>query len=129
MKQTIAQALNAAILAREACRKSGNDEWEERWNARIDAIMESAPSGSGFDMGTQLGDGASPTRLVFATSFHHMKHGMYDGWTEHLVKVTPTFEGLDIKVSGRNRDGIKEFIIDTFGNWLNQPVPEIAWKE
>jgi hypothetical protein len=99
-------------------------EWFDRWTDYIDSLMEQMPSGSGFDSGTKINLGASHAeKLVFTTSFHHMNDcGMYDGWTDHTVTVTPSFSGFILRVSGRNRNDIKEYIGDTFHEALNQTV-------
>src|SRR6185369_12291929 len=56
----------------------------DRHQARLDAILQTAPSGSGFDSGTTLDDSSTPERLKFNTAFHHMsEHGFYTGWTHH----------------------------------------------
>lgn len=87
--------------------------------ARI--IRDLAPSGSGFDNGTILdNDKTRDNRLVFSTSFHHMNDvGMYDGWTKHEVIVYPTFYGYALRVTGRNRNNIKEHISEVFRNFLD----------
>ena len=95
-------------------------------------VKEHMPSGSGFDRGTTLnfdmceraGDpNACPHMLVFDTAFHHMdEHGGYSGWTEHKVIVTPTFLGPVLRVTGRDRDGIKEYIADQFHWAINHKV-------
>ena len=87
-------------------------------------VREYMPSGSGFDAGTELViDVCDASTLVFKTAFHHMdEHGGYDGWSEHKVKVTAEFGGFDIYVGGRDRDGIKEYIGETFCYALNQEV-------
>lgn len=100
-------------------------------------LKEHLPSGSGFDAGTQLDSDSCevknrefPGRLWFETSYHHMdEHGGYDGWTEHNVVVVPVFGGFDIKVSGINKNGIKDDIAEVFHNVLSTeveyaPVPE-----
>ena len=87
----------------------------------IDEIMSTAPSGSGFDSGTELNrEETRCNRLVFNTSFHHMNEcGMYSGWSEHSVIVTPDLTtDIDIRVTGRNRDEIKDYIAETFSQWL-----------
>jgi hypothetical protein len=85
--------------------------------------METAPSGSGFDNGTQIDRDRSDV-LIFSTSFHHMDEaGGYDGWTEHTVRVKPSLAwGFDLTVSGRDRNGIKDYIADVFSPWLNEMV-------
>jgi hypothetical protein len=75
------------------------------------------PSGSGFDSGTQFDyDKSTPEKLVFHTTFHHMnENGMYDGWTEHTVTVTPSFVlGYHVKITGRNKNNIIEYINECF---------------
>lgn len=112
-------AIASAMLARANCERSGNSEWFDRHTDRIlDLVREHAPSGSGFDSGTSFSfDASRPDRLVFFTSFHHMsEHGYYDGWSEHTVIVTPDFSGVNIRVTGRDRNDIKDYIGEVFHN-------------
>ena len=90
---------------------------------RLGKLMETAPSGSGFDNGTTVELGRNGT-LLFNTSFHHMNDGgYYDGWTEHTVRVKPTLAwSFDLTVSGRNRNDIKDYIAEVFDTWLREPV-------
>src|ERR1700733_9988314 len=78
------------------CQRSWNKEWEEKHGERLRHLVELLPSGSGFDNGTKLDTIASNAeKLVFTTAFHHMnENGYYDGWTEHTVYVTPSFDGI-----------------------------------
>lgn len=48
--------------------------------------------------------------------------GMYVGWTEHTITVTPSFIGLNVKVSGRNRNEIKDYIADHFSDCLETEI-------
>ena len=89
-----------------------------------DLIQQYLPSGSGFNNGTQLNlDKSSASKLVFETSFHHMsEHGYYTKWTDHTVTVRPAFQGLDIRVSGRNHNDIKDYIAECFYCCLTENV-------
>jgi hypothetical protein len=120
------QILARAIGARNRCEVTGNTEWFGRWSARISELLESFPSGSGFDSGTKLDDSSTPEKLVFTTAFHHMNDGgMYDGWTEHSVIVTPSLEmGYSMRVTGRDRNDIKQYIFECFGFELDKECPE-----
>ena len=83
------------------------------------------PHGSGFDAGTQLDwDASHAEKLVFTTAYHHMNdNGYYDGWTEHLVTVTPSLaHGFHMRISGRNRNDIKDYIGDEFQHALGRNV-------
>jgi hypothetical protein len=91
-------------------------------------IKEHLPSGSGFDNGTTLDFSKSTPvidkfcrikKIVFSTSFHHMnEHGSYDGWTEHNVIITPDWHGFHLRVTGKDKNGIKDYIADCFHNAL-----------
>ena len=61
---------------------------------KLNAIMQSSPSGSGIDSGTKLDlDANTGGKLVFNTDFHHMnEHGYYDGWSNHQVIVRPCLQ-------------------------------------
>ena len=108
----------ASILrAMQNCVQSGNDEWHTRHGARLEEISKLLPSGSGFDSGSKINlDESRIDRLVIHTSFHHMdEYGGYDGWSEHDVIVTPSLEcGFDLRVTGRDRNDIKEYIAEVF---------------
>jgi hypothetical protein len=109
------------------CDESGNEKWRDIWAERILVLAsENLPSGSGFDNGSEFSlDESRPDRLIFSTSFHHMdENGFYDGWTEHRVIVTPSFvHGFDVKVTGRDKRQIKDYIGDCFHDALSRPVP------
>lgn len=103
--------------------------WIDKHTERIHNLVGNhMPSGSGFDQGTGLDlDASHADKLVFTTSYHHMNDGgMYDGWTEHTVTVTPSFNGLNIRVSGRNRNDIKEYIRDCFDSALETELTGVC---
>lgn len=81
---------------------------------------EYLPSGSGFDRGTTIDlNNSRADRIVLHTAFHHTNdHGTYTGWTEHDVIVTPAFIGVNLRVTGVDRRGIKGHISATFHDVL-----------
>lgn len=96
----------------------------------IDIIKNRLPHGSGFDNGVFLNYTKSmhPNEcIVFNTSFHHMnENGFYDGWTEHTITVKACFYGLDITVSGQNKNDIKGYIEEQFYYALMEEMPKEA---
>jgi len=119
--QLIARAGDAA----DNCAKNGNEEWRQAWQELLEKCEELLPSGSGFDAGTAI-EHASAKKIVLRTSFHHMNEsGFYDGWTEHVVTITPNLvTEFELKISGRNRNGVKEYIAEVFYDVLRQ---EVVW--
>src|SRR5215469_16388627 len=93
MARYLYSELSTLIQARKNCQQSNNTEWFDRHSGTIQKLCKQhLPSGSGFDSGTKFDlDASRADKLVFHTSFHHMNEsGMYDGWTEHTVTVTPS---------------------------------------
>ena len=114
--------LARAIGARLNCIAKGNQEWKGRHEDRIEELAKELPSGSGFDSGTKVDlDRSSGEVIVLTTAYHHMnENGFYDGWTEHVVKVVASLQfGFRLKISGPNRNGIKEMMYDEFNYALD----------
>lgn len=118
MPRKVYQAIAETIQALWKCQESVNEEWCARHRDRIKTLCDAVlPHGSGFDNGSEIDlDRSKPERLVFTTAFHHMDpNGHYDGWTDHTVIVTPSLVfGFELRVTGRNRDEIKDHIHECF---------------
>ncbi len=119
------QHLASSVQARLNCAASGNAEWLQKHSDNIlSAVHYLMPSGSGIDGGTILDlISQSPNRLVFYCSFHHMDEGGYDGWTDHTIIVTPDLaHGFDLRVTGRDRNEIKDYLAEVYHAALSQDV-------
>ena len=106
-----------------------NAQWGDIARTRLGQLVNMLPSGSGIDCGTKLVS-ASATKIVLECSFHHMdEHGYYDGWTKHRITVRPTFDSIDISVSGRNRNDIKEYLHEVYSLALAENIVETVDPE
>lgn len=96
-------------------------------------VKDTAPSGSGIDTGTKINlEKSSANKLVFEFGFHHMnENGFYDGWTEHTAIVTPSLTSqFDLRITGRNRNDIKDYLHDTFYWWLSDTITtDTCWND
>jgi hypothetical protein len=90
--------------------------WVSRHDDVIQDLLKDLPHGSGLDAGVEFEPKEStPQKLVFYTSFHHMNdNGYYDGWTDHKLIITPLFGGFDIRITGKNKRQIKEYLSQLF---------------
>ncbi|NCC74709.1 MAG: hypothetical protein EOM06_15130 [Sphingobacteriia bacterium] len=124
MKQTVASEIYSRLQAIESCKKAGNTEWEDKHSEALRIIEKDIlPSGSGIDCGTKIDRDFKPNKIKLICSFHHMdENGYYDGWTEHVITVTPVFDGINIKISGKNKNFIKEYLADVYFTALSQTV-------
>lgn len=101
-----------------------NAQWGPIARKRLDQLVNMLPSGCGIDCGTKLVS-ASASRIVLECSFHHMNDcGYYDGWTEHRITVRPTFDGMELTISGRNRNDIKEYLHEVYALALSENIVE-----
>jgi hypothetical protein len=117
--QHIARKMDAYIR----CMESPDSGWTNIHRESIESLVESyMPSGSGIDAGISFDfANSSPNKLIFAFGFHHMnENGYYDGWTAHKLIVSPSLAfGMDMRITGRNRNYIKEYLYQTFEYALN----------
>lgn len=132
--QPIYQRIAHLLAAIENCEKAGNTEWEEKHRDRLKVIMNTAPSGSGWDLGTKIDNESTPEELVFYGAFHHLdENGTYAGWTKHTIIVRGSLLfGINVKVTGINRNDIKDYLGDLFHSWLMETAgnaAEIAERE
>jgi len=120
------QAFANAIVARQNCERSGNAEWKLKHTEAINALIRDCmPRGSGVDNGCTLDlDRSTGERLGFATAYHHTdESGCYDGWTEHSIIVRASLcYGFTVSVTGRNRNGIKDYLAELFQECLDADV-------
>ena len=114
------------LSAMENCRKANNHKWLTHWEDKIKKLVDFLPSGSGIDNGITLDADSTPEKLVFRFEFHHMNdNGFYDGWTDHKLIVKPSLQfGIDIRISGRDRNDIKNYLHDVFSHALTTSVWE-----
>lgn len=83
----------------------------------ISDLEKRLPYGSGFDNGSHVDlEKSTGEKIIITTDFHHMdENGYYDGWTEHKIIVTASLQwGFKIKVTGKDRNGIKDYIAEQF---------------
>jgi hypothetical protein len=127
MTETVATVLARTVDARLNCRKHGNAEWKIKHEQRLrDLVRNHLPSGSGWDSGTTIDlERSTGTKLVFTGGFHHMDdNGGYDVWTEHTITVRAhLFLDLDIEISGRDLNDVKDLLHGLFYEALQAPAP------
>ena len=115
------RTLAGAIGAYKRCVIDNNAEWEKKWKLLISHLESLLPSGFGLDSGCKIEvDESNDDKVVISTSYHHMdSSGGYDGWTSHKIILTPSFNGgFSIKVTGWDRNCIKDYLCDTFHSYF-----------
>lgn len=113
------QKIAYAIYAIE----KGKQPTKEFYLNRIDEIMNTAPHGSGIDDDIVLNRKSTERCLIFDIPFHFMNmNGFYERWYDFKAKVTPCLMfGFDLKITGRDPNGIKDYLYDVINDWLESP--------
>lgn len=104
----------------------GSCKTVDNFKAMQEFVLNTAPNGNGFNSGTTL-ERAGDNKIILSTSFHHMNEmSEYDGWTEHKITITPSLSArYHLKISGSNKNRIKDYISDIFHEYLSQDINEI----
>ena len=108
-----------------------HDRQPDLAESKLKNIMQSAPRGSGFNSGTVFrAEDSTRSKLVLCTEYHHMTDtGYYDGWTEHKITVrADLLHGYKMTISGRDRNGIKDYIAEVISYWLDSEVDWLTGK-
>lgn len=127
--QPLYRTLHSATVALQNCAERGMHAMHAAWSDAIAQVeRDLLPNNNGFDTKSSVDlDGTRDDRLVLCTAFHHMDDaGCYAGWTEHDIIVRPHLShGFTLRVTGRDRNGIKDYIGDTFHAALSAEVPAL----
>ena|SRR3990172_968558 len=120
---TLLKEIARTLYAYQNSIESGSKEWKATHLDHLHELEKQLPSGSGIDAGTKIDlEKSTPEKVVLHTSYHHMNDGgFYDGWTDHTVTVTASLAyKVQLKISGRNRREIKDYLYEVFQSTLLQ---------
>jgi len=122
--KTLIQEIAGTVNAYQNCIKSGNLDWVDKHKKHIEKLDKELPHGSGLDGNNYINiDECKDNKVVIYACYHHMnENGMYDGWTDHKLIITPSFNGIDIRITGQNRNDIKEYLNQVFYDCLMEMI-------
>lgn len=129
--KSLAQAIAQTIGSRNNCINSGNAEWLDNHERKIEnTLMPKLPSGSGIDSGNDLDyDKSTGEKLVINSAFHTMNDaGYYDGWVNYRVVVTASLQhGFDLDIIGnfssnKNAYDLEDYLYEVYDHALGSAV-------
>lgn len=129
MDRPLYKELSSLIQARNTCNTSNNQEWFKKHTETIHRLTTAhLPQGWSIELDRAIGTGTElvshADKLVFEGSYHHMNDvGYWDGWTDHIIVLTPSLlSDFNLRISGRNRNEIKDFLHDIFDTAMREDV-------
>ncbi len=115
------------------CTEKQNLEWRDNHMTSIlGLVREYMPRGSGIDNGVAFDfDASKKDKLVFTFGYHCMNDGgYYDGWIDYTLTVKPNLaRGYDMRITGRDYHGNKEYFYDLLADALNTDVTVLTYAE
>jgi hypothetical protein len=113
----------AKVGAYKRCTEKGN-VWADKHLEWLELAAKELPSGSGIDRGTTIDiEASSDSRVVLLVSYHCMdENGYYCGWRDYKIVVTPSFQGFNLAVKGRDYNGLKEYLGELYHYHLGKLV-------
>jgi len=125
------QKIAMKLQAIANCTKTHNTEWYNQHKAELISIIErSMPSGSGIDCGTCLDlEKSNHDRITLTCAYHHLtEHGLYNGWTEHVIIIRPSLaHGIAIVVRGEDKNGVHDYLAELYYDHLTADMETISW--
>lgn len=117
----IYQAIYHRLIAIENCSKAGNAEWQSIHTEALNNLINQLPHGSGIDSTYTVDLTACSKGFVLRFDYHHMNdNGYYCGWSKYSVYVKPAIlGGFELTIIGRDKNGTKEYLADTFYDSLS----------
>ena len=127
MKTTLISKIALIVQARQNCKKDNPNGyiWFEKHTDYLEEINKKyLPHGSGIDHGCKIDlELSNEKRIVITFGYHFMdENGYYDGWIDYKLIIKPSFQGIDMKITGRDKNWIKEYLYSTFNYCLNQII-------
>lgn len=124
MKTKLIERIYKDIQARKNCIKTANFEWLNKWTDHLEILNNFLPSGSGIDSGCKIDiENSKEDKIIISFGFHHLnENGYYTGWTSHKLILRPTFDEFDMKITGPDKNQIKDYLYDVFYNNLNEEI-------
>lgn len=125
MNKPLYKQFASATDARLNCLRSENP-FAESWQEMIEFLVTNClPHGSGIDNGVTFDfERSTGSKLVFHFGFHFMDDsGYYDGWENYTLIVTASMiSNFDMRITGKNRGDIKEYLYQVFEYSLSESV-------
>lgn len=118
------QTIYHRLIAIENSSKKGYADWQGIHTQALNDILKQLPHGSGIDSTYTLDLTADNKGFVLRFEYHHMnEHGGYCGWSKYSMYVRPDFiGGFELTVLGSNKNGTKDYLMDTFYSSLSNDV-------
>lgn len=108
-----------------------DSKWVDKKEEEIEAVMKTAPHGSGIDGDVILIEkDSSDTKIVIKAQYHTMNQGGYYGeWITAIITISATLTALGFYINVRFEEDIEQinnYYYNEAVNYVNQEYPGLS---
>jgi hypothetical protein len=124
MKTKLIAKIYRTLQAEDSCKKVNNTQWQKNHSYYLDELEKNyLPHGSGIDSGCTIDREFKKDRIVINVPFHNMdENGFYCGWSEFKIICKPEFDSISLRITGKDKYYVKDYLYDLFHNCLEQEI-------
>jgi len=124
MKTKLISRIYRILQAKENCKKANNQNWIDNHEFTLFELERNfLPHGSGIDSGCIIDREFKENKVTLNVPYHNMdENGFYCGWSDFKIIVKPEFDSLDIKIIGKDKFYVKDYLYDLFYTCLNKEI-------
>lgn len=124
MKTKLIARIYRILQAKEDCKNTNNIEWLNNHEFSLFEIeRNNLPHGSGIDSGCTIDREFKENKVILNVPFHNMdEFGGYCGWSEFKIICKPEFDGISLKIIGKDKYYVKDYLYDLFYEILQKEI-------
>lgn len=125
MKTTLISRIYRVLQARENCKKDATKlDWFNNHDFTLYQIERNyLPHGSGINSGCTIEREFKKDCVILHVPYHNMdENGYYCGWSDFKIVCKPEFDGISLKIIGKDKYFVKDYLYDLFNNCLTEMI-------
>ncbi len=124
MKTKLITRIYRTLQVMDNCQKSNNTDWQKNHSYYLDELEKNyLPHGSGIDSGCIINRTFKKDTVIINVPYHLMdENGYYCGWQTYRLIIKPKFDSLSIKIQGKDKYLLKDYLYDLFDHVLNEEL-------
>jgi hypothetical protein len=124
MKTKLIARIYRTLQAMDNCTKDNKPGWCKNHSYYLDELEKNyLPHGSGIDSGCTIDREFKKDCVIINVPYHNMdENGYYCGWSEFKVICKPEFDGIYLKITGKDKYYVKDYLYSVFANCLEEEM-------
>jgi hypothetical protein len=124
MKTKLISRIYRSLQAMDNCLNDNKPGWAKNHSYFLDDLEKNyLPHGSGIDSGCKIDRTFKEDQITIFVDFHNMdENGYYCGWSNFKLICKPEFDGISMRITGKDKFFVKDYLYDLFDTVLNEEI-------